>query len=224
MAEYKQQLTVIMFSEITGYDKLLSENDHHALAIKKKTHDILKKWLGAYGGMWQGEYDQGVVTTFPSVSKAVYCAGAIQLEVKKHRTLNLQIGIHLGELIEEKDAVRGDGVAIVSAIAKLIPSGRIYVSEQVSLTVLNEKNIQSKIIFEEKAMPVEGSLNIYDLQVDFPEVERMAQKNEDLERKGVVFEEKRNILTQRLFVIITGSAMVILLILFMLWLMGWVNN
>ena len=72
---------------------------------------------------------------FASVVDAVQCAVEIQKELKsrnadipENRRMEFRIGINLGDVVEEKDTIYGDGVNIAARLESLAEAGGICIS------------------------------------------------------------------------------------------------
>ena len=132
-----RQLAAIMFTDIVGYTRLMGEDEEKAFELLKKNRQIQRPIIERFNGRWLKEIGDGVLASFPAVSEAVYCAGAIQKTCENEPDLNLRIGIHLGEVVFEENDVFGDGVNIASRLEQLAPIGGILVSESVSRNIQN---------------------------------------------------------------------------------------
>lgn len=177
-----RQLAAIMFTDIVGYSSLMGEDEEKAFALIRKNRSIQRPLIEKYRGRWLKEIGDGVLASFSTVSDAVYCAGDIQLACSNEPELNLRIGIHLGEVIFEKDDVFGDGVNIASRLEPLSPPGGILVSESVNRNLGNKKGITSTFIGEKALKNLKEPIRLYEIKV---EQIGLAEKNPDLNRKSV---------------------------------------
>jgi len=77
-----------------------------------------------------------LLAEFASVVDAVQCAVAVQKEIKarndqlpENRRMQFRIGINLGDVIQEKDRIYGDGVNIAARLEGLAEPGGICISK-----------------------------------------------------------------------------------------------
>ena len=138
MPSQSRQLAAIMFTDIVGYTALMGEDENYALSLLRKNKEIHLKWLKKFNGKWLKEMGDGVLASFNSVIDAVYCAGAIQAEIRNINDLELRIGIHLGDVVIEGKEIYGDGVNVASRIQDIAKSGQVVVSESVFQNIKNK--------------------------------------------------------------------------------------
>ena len=160
-----RQLAAIMFTDIAGYTALMSKDEYKTLELIKINKQIHRKWLKVYGGKWLKEAGDGIMASFSSVSDAIYCAAAIQEEIKTLDLLNLRIGIHVGEVVVEGKEIYGDGVNIASRIESVASPGQILVSEAVFKNIKNKDDIAAEFAGTHKLKNVEDPVTTYRVSV-----------------------------------------------------------
>jgi adenylate cyclase len=161
-----RQLAAIMFTDIVGYTAIMGKDEEKALAVLRKNLQIQGPLIEKYNGELLKEIGDGILASFPSVSDAVYCAGAIQDACTRYSDINLRIGIHVGEVVFEGKDVFGDGVNIASRIVDLTPTGGIWISESGHKNVRNKKGIQTNFVQEAQLKNVAEPMRIYEVKVD----------------------------------------------------------
>ena len=161
-----RQLAAIMFTDIVGYTALMGANEKRALKLLKANREVHKKYLKEYKGKWLKEMGDGILASFPTISDAVYCAGAIQQATHDVPDLELRIGIHVGEIVIENDDVFGDGVNIASRIEALAPPREIWVSESVYNNIKNKEGISLNFVRDETLKNVDDPVKIFSVDVD----------------------------------------------------------
>lgn len=165
MPQAIHKLAAIMFTDIVGYSKLMGEDENKALTLLKKNKEIHQRLIAQYNGELLKEIGDGVLASFPSVSDAVYCAGAIQKTMADVQ-IELKIGIHEGEVVFQNGDAFGDGVNIASRIQSLTPPGCIQVSEATYRNIENKKGISSEYVKEENLKNIKKPVRIYEVWVD----------------------------------------------------------
>jgi adenylate cyclase len=161
-----RRLAAIMFTDIVGYTALMGKDEVRALALLKRNIQIQRPLIESFNGDLLKEMGDGILASFPTVSDAVYCAGAIQNACEAEGDLSLRIGIHLGEVVFEGHDVFGDGVNIASRIEAIAPSGSIWVSESVYRNTLNKKGIATTFVREAQLKNVSEPVRIYEAKVE----------------------------------------------------------
>ena len=103
-----RQLAAIMFTDIVGYTRLMGEDEQKAMQVLRKNRKIHQSIIKKYQGKWLKEMGDGTLASFKTVSDAVYCAGEL-ISACGEENIQLRIGIHEGEVIEEDGDIFGDG-------------------------------------------------------------------------------------------------------------------
>lgn len=182
----QRRLAAIMLSDIVGYSRFMSEDEEHAFQLIKKNRQLQKFLIEKYDGQWLKEIGDGVLASFPTATKAVYCAKEIQENSKEEPDLKLRIGICLGEVIFENNDVFGDGVNIASRLEPLAPGGGVYISESVYSNIDNKEGIEVEFVKEKKLKHVKNPVKIYELKINKEEEKTQPQKRDRIRSKLLV--------------------------------------
>ncbi|MEE9224967.1 MAG: adenylate/guanylate cyclase domain-containing protein, partial [Bacteroidota bacterium] len=131
MEERQRRLAAIMFSDMVGYTALMQENEPKATALRDRCREILRRFVGQHGGQILQFYGDGALSTFLSAIEATRCAIDIQQAQREELDVAVRIGIHVGDVVFEKEGIVGDGVNVASRIESQAAPGGICVSERV---------------------------------------------------------------------------------------------
>jgi adenylate cyclase len=133
-----RKVAAILVADVVGYSRLASLDEEATLArLKSLRNDLIDPAIAARGGRvvkWMGD---GVIVDFRSVVEAVRCAldlrdGIVERSagLSRDRKIELRIGVHLGDVVEESDGdLMGDGVNIAARLAGVCDPGAILLSE-----------------------------------------------------------------------------------------------
>ena len=159
--ESTRRLAAIMFTDIVGYTAMMGSDEN--LAIKTVTHHkkIIKQFVPKYEGDLIEFYGDGSLSIYSSVTFALECAMAIQMEFQKNITVPLRIGIHIGELLISDGNVFGDGVNIASRIESLGQSGTIMFSEDVFQKIRNNNRFKTQRLGTFEFKNVDEPMQVY---------------------------------------------------------------
>ena len=116
----ERKSAAIMFTDIAGYTKAMSESEQKALKMLRKKRSIIKPLIDTYKGVYVKEIGDGTLSYFESCYNASSCAKNLQKKIKDD-DLNVRVGIHIGDIIFDDDDVYGDGVNIASRIENIAP-------------------------------------------------------------------------------------------------------
>ncbi|MBT6138766.1 MAG: adenylate/guanylate cyclase domain-containing protein, partial [Rhodospirillaceae bacterium] len=120
----QRRLAAIVSVDVVGYSRLMGADEAGTLATYR-THrsDLIDPLIETHNGRIVKTMGDGLLLEFPSVVAAVECAIAIQngiisrnTEVAKDIAIRLRIGVHLGDVVVEKDDIFGDGVNVAARL------------------------------------------------------------------------------------------------------------
>jgi adenylate cyclase len=137
MAETRK-LAAILAADVAGYSKLASSDEERTLArLRALRSDLFDPTIAVHHGRVVKRAGDGVIIEFRSVVDAVRCAIEVQNGMAERngglppeRRIELRVGIHLGDVVEESDGdLMGDGVNIAARLEGIAKPGAICLSE-----------------------------------------------------------------------------------------------
>jgi len=141
-----RKLAAIMFTDIVGYTRMMSQDEDKALQILENNRGLHKDLLILYEGQLLKEIGDGMLCSFDSPSKAVKCAIDLIRKANEYKGLKLSIGIHVGEVVFSSNDVFGDGVNIASRIEAMAIADSVLISGKVYDEIKNKHNIKVKFV------------------------------------------------------------------------------
>jgi len=157
----ERKLAAIMFTDIAGYTALSAKDSTKASELLKTQRDTLKPIVEKHGGSWMKEIGDGLLLTFDSATSAVECSIAIQVAIKDIEDLNLRIGIHEGEVINQDGDVIGDDVNVASRIEPFSAVGGVAISDKIYRAISSNKEFDTKYIGKPKLKGVSQEVKVY---------------------------------------------------------------
>lgn len=167
--EPARKLAAIMFTDIAGYTRLSGRDEKAAMKLIKQQRKMLKPIVKEHDGEWVKEMGDGLLLCFPSSLSAVTCAIAIQEATRAEPHLDLRIGLHQGDIVQDGNDVYGDGVNIASRIEPYAPVGGIAVSEKIQQDVSSHPEINIELLGEFELDGVDHRAEIYTVTSNFGE-------------------------------------------------------
>ena len=190
MPESSRHLAAIMFTDIVGYTALMDQDEKAAFEMLERNREIHNQVIRSCHGRLLKEMGDGILASFKTVTDSIYCAGYIQQACKEEKHLDLRIGIHQGEIVNQGEDVFGSGVNIASRIQSIAPVGGIWVSDSVQRNIQNRKGIEVEFVKEESLKHVKQPVRIYSVKVVCEELE---QDGREIEKpKTIPAERNRN--------------------------------
>ncbi len=139
-----RRLSAIMFTDMVGYSALTQRDEALALSLLTEHNDLIRTQLALHQGKEIKTVGDAFLVEFSNALDAVRCSIAIQNAFHLRNTavagetIQLRIGIHLGDVVYRDADVFGDGVNIASRIHSVAEAGGICVSEDVARQVQNK--------------------------------------------------------------------------------------
>jgi non-specific serine/threonine protein kinase len=162
MTEHRQ-LAAIMFTDIVGYSALMGKDERSAMEVLEKNRSIHKLAIEKHNGTYIKEIGDGTLSIFQSSLAAILCALEIQKACCKEKTLEIRVGIHIGDVIFSDNDVFGDGVNIAARIESSGEPGGIYFSEKVYDDIRNKTDIQAEFVGEKSLKNIDYPIRIYSI-------------------------------------------------------------
>jgi pimeloyl-ACP methyl ester carboxylesterase len=132
-----------MFTDVVGYTAMMGRDEKLALASVEQSRALIRARVEAHAGRFLDYEGDGTLSTFASAVEAVAAATEIR---DAAGDLNLRIGVHVGDVIENGDQIMGDGVNVAARICALADSGQVYVSDTVYDQVRNQSGMQARCV------------------------------------------------------------------------------
>jgi TolB-like protein len=164
MPNQTRHLAAIMFTDIVGFTTLMGKDEDKAMEALRLNKKIHQSAIKKYNGKWLKEMGDGTLSSFKTISDAVYCAGQV-INGCGINDIMLRIGIHQGEIIEIGDDIFGDGVNIASRLEPLAEPGQILVSGPIHRNIKNKPGIESTFLKEAELKNIDESIKIYSVKI-----------------------------------------------------------
>jgi len=133
---FKRKLTAILSADVEGYSRLMGEDEEATVRTITIYREVLTTLIQQHNGKVLDSPGDNLLAEFASVVDAVQCAVAVQKEIKARndelpetRRMQFRIGINLGDVIQEKDRIYGDGVNVAARLEGLAEPGGICISK-----------------------------------------------------------------------------------------------
>lgn len=141
-ARLPRKLTAIVYADVAGYSRLTAEDEEVTHRRLASALDTIAAMVSAFRGRVVHYAGDAVLADFATVTDALTCSVLIQrsLEARssaiaEEQRLRFRIGVNLGEVIDDRGDIYGDGVNIAARLEALAEPGGICVSETVRAAV-----------------------------------------------------------------------------------------
>src|ERR1700734_1070890 len=133
-----RKIAAILVADVVGSSRLASTDEERTLArLRALLGDLIEPAIAAHHGRIVKRTGDGFIAEFRSVVDAVRSAIEVQTGMAERnagvapdKRIELRIGIHLGDVVEEADGdLMGDGVNIAARLEGIARPGAICLSE-----------------------------------------------------------------------------------------------
>jgi TolB-like protein/class 3 adenylate cyclase/DNA-binding winged helix-turn-helix (wHTH) protein len=156
-----RKLAAILYADVAGYSRLTVDDEDATHRILSRYLDFIAETIGFHNGQVMHYAGDAVLARFDAVVDALSSAISIQQQIDRlnqdllaQRRIQFRIGLNLGDVIEDRGDIYGDGVNIAARLESLAAPGGICVSEAVRTAA------KSKLDLEYEAMGKQELKNI----------------------------------------------------------------
>ena len=144
-----RKLAAILAADVVGYSAHMERDEQgNFRAPEKGRKEVFEPEIARHHGRIFKLMGDGLLAEFSSVVDTVECAVGLQrglternAAVPETESIEVRIGINLGEVIVEGDDRYGEGVNIATRLEQIAEPGGIYVSGKVA------KEVEKKLAF-----------------------------------------------------------------------------
>ncbi len=124
----------ILFIDMVDYAGMTERlGDNRSREVLREHHRTVRELLGDHGGREVKVQGDGFMVAFASVARALRCASDMQRAFMTYsqehdQPIQVHIGVHTGEVVEEDDDFLGHTVIVASRLADVAQPGEVLVS------------------------------------------------------------------------------------------------
>jgi len=205
---YRRKLTALLSMDVKGYSRLMEEDDALTVQTLTSYRDVISGLVEEWRGRVVDSPGDNILSEFHSVVDAVQCAVNIQKDLKirnaqlpENRRMKFRIGINMGEVIEEKGRLYGDGVNIAARLEALAEEGGIWVSGIVNQQIKNKLKTETEYIGEHEVKNITDPIPVYRILLDEGDNDHIRRRKTPalIKSKGLLIA-----ILVALFVLVTG--------------------
>jgi len=172
-----RKIAAILVADVVGYSRLAGADEDRTLSrLRGLRSDLIDPAIDAHHGRIVKRTGDGSIIEFRSVVDAVRCALEVQTGMVERNTglpperrIELRIGIHLGDVVEEADGdLMGDGVNIAARIESICTPGAICLSEDAYRQVKGRLDLAVSDLGPKELKNIAEPIRVYSLDVGAP--------------------------------------------------------
>jgi adenylate cyclase len=206
---FKRKLTALFSADVVGYSRMMGEDESSTIRTLETYKGVMFALIKQHRGRVVDSTGDNLLAEFGSVVDAVQCAVAVQKELQtrnsdlaEERKMKFRIGINLGDVIEEKDRLYGDGVNIAARLEALADPGGICVSKTAFDYVESKLPLGYQFLGEQEVKNITKPVGAYKVLME----RRVIDEDEKKATKGLPLWRRRALLSIGTIVIVAVIA------------------
>jgi TolB-like protein/Tfp pilus assembly protein PilF len=163
-----RKLAAILYADVAGYSRLTGADEDATHRTLSEYLDRIATIVGHHRGRVMHYAGDAVLAMFDAVVDALGCATAIQEDLKvrsreltEDRRLEFRIGVNLGDVIEDRGDIYGDGVNIAARLESLAEPGGICISGTVHDAIGDTLAIEYEFMGEQQVKNIDKPVRAY---------------------------------------------------------------
>ncbi len=188
-----RKLAAILYADVAGYSRLTGENEDATHRRLSEYLDLISATVEDHRGRVMHYAGDAVLAMFDAVVDAVSCATEIQdilrernQELPNGRKVHFRIGVNLGDVIEDRGDIYGDGVNVAARLESLADPGGICISDAVRSAIGKKLDLDYEDLGEQEVKNIAEPVRAYRVAMgekEAPEVRAPGQPSLELPDK-----------------------------------------
>jgi adenylate cyclase len=178
-----RKLAAVLYADVAGYSKLTGDDEDATHKTLSEYLDLITQVVESRRGNVLHYAGDAVLAMFAAVVDAVSCATDIQKELftrnaalPDERKVLFRIGVNLGDIIEDRGDIYGDGVNVAARLESLAMPGGICVSSAVYEQINGKLDLRLEDMGEQELKNISGKIRAYRIT---PEAEQMTPETRE---------------------------------------------
>jgi adenylate cyclase len=163
-----RKLNAILYADVAGYSRLTGDDEDATHRVLSVYLDLIAATIESHSGDVMHYAGDAVLARFSAVVDALSAAVAIQGELRTRnatladtRKLEFRIGLNLGDVIEDRGDIYGDGVNVAARLEALAEPGGVCVSDAVRTAIGSKLPYHYAFIGEHSVKNIEEPVRAY---------------------------------------------------------------
>ena len=170
---FKRKLIAILSADAVGYSRLMNDDEEATVRTIQSYRTLFSTIIMQYNGRLIDSPGDNLLAGFASVVDGMRCALDVQRELanrnaalSENRRMRFRIGLNLGDVIEEKGRLYGDGVNVAARLESLAEPGGIHCSGAVYDQVKNKLPIRFEFTGDQQVKNFPDPVRTYRVVMD----------------------------------------------------------
>lgn len=167
-----RKLAAILYADVAGYSRLTGDDEDATHRTLTEYFDLISSTIESHRGQVAHFAGDAVLAMFDAAVDAVSCATEIQAhlrelnrDVSEEREVQFRIGINLGDVIEDRGDIYGDGVNVAARLESLADPGGICISDAVRSAVGRKLPLDYEFMGEQEVKNIAEPVRAYQVMI-----------------------------------------------------------
>ena len=186
-----RKLAVILYADVAGYSRLTGEDEDATHRLLSEYLDLITNTIESHHGQVMHYAGDAVLAKFEAVVHAVSGATNIQKllserneDLAEERKVQFRIGVNLGDVIEDRGDMYGDGVNIAARLESLAEPGGICISESVRTALGKKLDLDYEDMGEQEVKNIAEPVKVYRIMTsEIPASKKSPDRSEKVNKK-----------------------------------------
>lgn len=163
-----RKLAAILYADVAGYSRLTGQDEDSTHRTLSEYLDLISARVTAHNGHVMHFAGDAVLARFDAIIDALSSAFEFQREIAdrnealdEDRRVCFRVGVNLGDVIEDRGDIYGDGVNIAARLESLARPGGICISEAVRSAIQGKFEIDCRAMGEKALKNIEQPVKAY---------------------------------------------------------------
>ena len=166
-----RKLAAIFYADVAGYSRLTGEDEDATHRRLSEYLDLVAETVQSFNGKVMHYAGDAVLAQFNAVIDALSSATAVQSELRVRNSnlpdsekVQFRIGINLGDVIEDRGDIYGDGVNVAARLESLAEPGGICVSDTVRIAAGNKLPVRFESLGQQMVKNIAEPVLAYEVR------------------------------------------------------------
>ena len=166
-----RKLAAILYADVAEYSRLTGDDEDATHRILSEYLDLVAQTIEFHRGQVMHYAGDAVLARFDAVVNAVSAATEIQglltkrnFDLSDERKLQFRIGVNLGDVIEDRGDIYGDGVNIAARLESLAQAGGVCISESVRSSIGKKLDLEYEDMGEQSVKNIAEPVRAYQIR------------------------------------------------------------
>ena len=163
-----RKLAAILYADVVDYSRLTGEDEDATHRILTNFLDLISNIIESNRGQVVHYAGDAVLARFDAVVDAMASAVAIQKGLKEQneklptdKIVQFRIGVNLGDVIEDRGDIYGDGVNVAARLESLAQAGGVCISESVRTAIGNKLDLEYEFMGHQTVKNITTPVSVY---------------------------------------------------------------